>query len=173
MDLLELLRKRRSIRKYTAEPVPEITLEKILQAGLLAPSSRGIDHVRLVLVQDKETLQRLSRCKLGSEAVLANADAAVVVLGDTEKSDVWTEDCSVCMTLMMLEATEQGIGRCWVQCRKRKASDGTDAEEFVRELLSIPERFGVLAILTLGLPAEEPAHRELPDTDSPKIRRIN
>ena len=67
------------------------------------------------------------------------------------------------MTLMMLEATEQGVGSCWVQCRGRRTSEGTSTEERIRSLLDIPDNFGVLAILSLGMPAENPETRKLPD----------
>lgn len=171
MELLKLLQSRRSIRKYTDEHISDETLEKILQAGLLAPSSRAIYPVELVAVRDKEMLRKLSECKAAGAAMLNNADAAIVVVGDTAKSDAWIEDCSITMTLMMLEATEQGVGNCWVQCRGRQTSEGTSTGECVRALLSLPGNFGVLAILSLGMPAEELAPRELPDINaSNKIR---
>ena len=171
MELLKLLQSRRSIRKYTGERITDETLEKILQAGLLAPSSRAIYPVELVAVRDKEMLRGLSECKAAGAAMLKNADAAIVVIGDTAKSDAWIEDCSITMTLMMLEATEQGVGNCWVQCRGRQTSEGTSTEERIRALLSIPESYGVLAILSLGMPAGELTPRELPDINaSNKIR---
>ena len=171
MELLKLLQSRRSIRKYTDEHISDETLEKILQAGLLAPSSRAIYPVELVAVRDKEMLRGLSECKAAGAAMLKNADAAIVVVGDTAKSDAWIEDCSITMTLMMLEATEQGVGNCWVQCRGRQTSEGTSTGERIKSLLDIPDNFGVLAILSLGMPAEELAPRELPDINaSNKIR---
>ncbi len=163
MELLKLLQSRRSIRRYTGEHISDETLEKILQAGLLAPSSRAIYPVELVAVRDKEMLCRLSECKAAGAAMLKNADAAIVVVGDTAKSDAWIEDCSITMTLMMLEATEQGVGSCWVQCRGRKTTEGTSTEKRIKALLDIPDNFGVLAILSLGIPAEEPEPRKLPD----------
>ena len=163
MELLKLLQRRRSIRKYTGERITDETLEKILQAGVFAPSSRAIYPVAREVVRDKEMLRKLSECKASGAAMLKNADAAIVVIGDTAKSDAWIEDCSITMTLMMLEATEQGVGNCWVQCRGRRTSEGTSAEVCVRELLDIPDNFGVLAILSLGMPAEELAPHELPE----------
>ena len=163
MELLEILQKRRSVRKYTAENISQDKLEKILQAGLLAPSSRAIYPMELVAVRDKEMLCRLSECKAAGAEMLKNADAAIVVVGDTAKSDAWIEDCSITMTLMMLEATEQGVGSCWVQCRGRQTSEGTSTGERIKSLLDIPDNFGVLAILSLGMPAENPDAHTLPD----------
>lgn len=163
MELLELLQKRRSIRRYKDEAIPEDKLNNILRAGLLAPSGRGIYPVELVPVQDKNVLTELSRSKAGGAAMLKDAGAAIVVIGDTAKSDTWVEDCSIAMTLMQLEATEQGVGSCWVQCRGRLTPEGTDTGERVKELLNIPESFGILAILSLGIADEAPEPRRLPD----------
>ena len=168
MDLLELLRTRRSVRRYSGEQISEDRLKRILQAGLLAPSSRAIYPVELICVRDKAMLKKLSRCKTAGSAMLEYADAAVVVTGDAAKSDAWIEDCSITMALMMTEATALGVGSCWVQCRGRSAGD-TGTEEYVRSLLNIPERFGVLAVLSLGLPADKPAPRELPNAECEKV----
>lgn len=166
MELLKLLQSRRSIRKYTGERISDETLEKILQAGLLAPSSRAIYPVELVAVRDKEMLRGLSECKAAGAAMLKNADVAIVVIGDAAKSDAWIEDCSIAMTLMQLEATEQGIGSCWVQCRGRQTPDGASTEDYIRALLNIPENYGVLAMLSLGIADEKPEPRALPDVKS-------
>ena len=171
MELLEVMRKRRSVRRYTDEKITGESLEKILQAGLLAPSSRAIYPAEFVVTRDKAMLGMLAECKAGSAAMLRDADAAVVVTGDTVKSDAWIEDGSLSMMLMELEATELGIGNCWVQCRGRKTPDGESTEDYIRKLMNIPESFGVLAVLALGIPAQEPEAHPLPRTDSEKIHR--
>lgn len=169
MELLELMRKRRSVRRYTGEKIADESLEKILQAGLLAPSSRAIYPAEFVVTRDKAALEKLSECKLGSAAMLKDADAAVVVTGDRSKSDAWIEDCSLSMMLMELEASALGIGNCWVQCRGRNTPDGESTEDYIRKLMNIPENFGVLAVLALGIPAQEPEPHPLPCTDSEKL----
>lgn len=174
MSLLETLMNRRSIRKYTDEPIPEEKLNAILQAGLLAPSSRGLYPVEFILVRDKKTLARLSKCKSGGAFMLRCADAAIVVIGDAEKSDVWVEDCSIAMTLMHAQAAELGIGSCWIQIRKRTTTNEweiIDSERAVRRLLGIPEEYGVLAVLSLGNPAEEKDAYPLPEVTGEKIHR--
>ena len=169
MELLKLLQMRRSIRKYSNEEISENQLNNILRAGVLAPSGRGIYPVEFIVVQDKTALASLSNSKAGGASMLKNAGAAVVVIGNTAKSDTWVEDCSIAMTLMQLEATEQGVGSCWVQCRSRQASDGTSTEERIKDLLSIPENYGVLAILSLGIAAETPEARKLPAVECDKV----
>lgn len=162
MELLKLLQVRRSIRKYKDEAIPEDKLMSIVRAGLLAPSSRGIYPVEFVIVRDKNSLERLTESKAGGAAMLKNAGAAVVVIGDAAKSDAWIEDCSIAMTLMQLEATEQGIG----SCRGRQTPDGASTEDYIRTLLNIPENYGVLAMLSLGIADEKPKPRALPDVKS-------
>lgn len=97
--------------------------------------------------------------------MLEEADCAVVVLGDSDKSDVWIEDCSVAMANMHLMADALGVGSCWVQGRLREAPDGRMAEDYVRDLLKFPENCKLEAILSLGMPKRGmPAHtlEELP-----------
>ena len=83
MELLEIMQKRRSVRKYTEEPVKDGDLKKILQAGLLAESGKGKRPWEFILVRDKETLHKMAGCREGRVKMLETADCAVVVLGDS------------------------------------------------------------------------------------------
>ena len=154
MDLLEIMRKRRSIRRYTGEKIPEEKLETILQAGLLSASGRAIRPWEFIVVQDKDTLQYLSDSRIGAAKMLQGADCAIVVIGDSEKTDVWIEDCSIAMAQMHLMADSLGVGSCWIQGRLREA-EGKTTEEYVREKLEFPESFRLEAILSLGIPEAE------------------
>ena len=87
--------------------------------------------------------------------MLAGADLAIVVVGDEEKSDAWTEDCCVVMENMHLMASALGVGSCWIQGRLREAMDGETTEEFVRNILQYPAECRLEAILSLGMPEEE------------------
>ena len=168
MNFSELARRRRSVRLYSGSPVPEEDLDRILKAGILAPSSRNIRPVELIAVRDRNTLEALSRCKTAGAAMLAQASCAVVVLGDTLRSDVWIEDTSIVMAYMQLQAVDLGIGSCWVQCRLRSGEDAT-CEENVRNLLQIPEHYAVEAILSLGIPAQAPEPAEEPVLTEPPV----
>lgn len=170
MSLYDILRNRRSIRRYTGEAIREEDLQKILNAGLLAPSSRNIRSAELIAVRDRGTLEALSRCKSAGASMLSGADAAVVVLGDTSRSDVWTEDAAIAMTCMHLQAAELGIGSCWIQCRLRQGEDGPCGDA-VRRLLAVPEHYAVEAILSLGIPAETPSPSPDPDPRDPRLHR--
>ncbi|MCR5430172.1 MAG: nitroreductase family protein [Eubacterium sp.] len=156
MDLLDILKKRKSIRKYTDEAIPEETIEKILEAAKLAPSGRNKKPVKLIVVRDKETLEYLSNTRSHGSQLLAGANAAIVVTGDSELSDTWIEDCSIAMTIMQLRATELGIGNCWVQVRGRTLDEtGEVTADLIKNKLNIEEKYSVECMLALGMPAED------------------
>lgn len=169
-ELLESMRRRRSVRKYTGEAVPEEILEKVLRAGLLSPSSRAIRPWEFIVVRDRKTLEKMSECRVGAAKMLAYADTAVVVVADGEKQDVWTEDCSIAMAYMHLAADSLGLGSCWIQGRLREAEDGRTTEEYLRDLLKFPETHRLEAILSLGMPQE---HGEAYPEDSLLTQKIH
>ena len=80
MNFLDLLKHRRSIRQYKEEAVSKEALEAIVEAGLLSPSGRNIRPWELIVVQKKETLEKMSECRVGSAKMLAGASAAIVVI---------------------------------------------------------------------------------------------
>lgn len=161
MELLEIMKNRRSIRTYTGEPVPEEALQTILKAGLLSASGRAVRPWEFIVVEDRETLKKMAGSREAGAKMLEGAACAVVVLGDEEKTDVWTEDCSIAMANMHLMADSLGIGSCWIQGRLRQASDGRTTENYLRELLGYPEHLKLEAVLSLGMPKDRPkAHTE-------------
>lgn len=160
--MLDLLLQRRSIRKYEQRPIVADKFQKILQAGLLAPSSRGRTPWEFIVVQERETLQKLGGCRHPKQAFLPDTPAAIVVLGDTSLTDVWIEDCSIAMILMQLEAEQLGLGSCWIQIRGRMAQgEVLSSSNFVKALLKIPAQYEVLAILALGEPSEKKESHQL------------
>ena len=149
-NFLELLKRRRSIRKYTAEPLNPEEVKQILQAALMAPASKRSNGWEFVVVEEKEMLEKLSRCKDMGAKPIAGAALAVVVTADPLKSDVWIEDASIAAILMQLEVEELGLGSCWIQVRERHTESGYPAEQYVRDALNIPLQMQVLAILAIG-----------------------
>ena len=169
MELLEIMRRRHSIRKYTQESIRESELMKILQAGLLSASGRRARPWEFIVVRDKEVLQRMAHARVGAAKMLEGADCAIVVIADPEKTDVWIEDCSITMANMHLMADSLGIGSCWIQGRLREAEEGGTTEEFLRGLLGYPEEYKLEAILSLGMPGEEKAATELEELPKEKV----
>ena len=151
----ELLINRRSIRRYTSEPVDADQVRMIMEAALMSPSSKSVRPWQFVVVDDKEMLERLSHCKPNYATSIASAPLAIVVTADITKSDAWIEDASIAAVFMQLQAADFGLGSCWVEIRERFREDGEPAEEYVREVLGIPEQFAVLCVITIGHKDEE------------------
>lgn len=171
MDLLEVMQKRRSVRTYTEEAVTEENITRILQAGLLSASGKAIRPWEFIVVRNKETLKKMSECRIAGSKMLESADCAIVVLGDEEKSDVWVEDCSVAMANMHLMADSLGVGSCWIQGRLREAPGGVTTEAYLRELLEFPENIRLEAVLSLGMPQKHPEAYRLESLLTEKVHK--
>jgi len=152
--MIELLRKRRSIRKFTPEGVAPELVETLMEAALRAPSSRGINPLEFIVVDDPETLLKLSGAKQHGSEFLKDAPLAVVVCADTVKSDVCIEDCSIAAIIIQLTAVSLGLGSCWAQIRNRLHDREKSSEAYIRELLGLPEHIMVETIIGIGYPAE-------------------
>jgi nitroreductase len=159
-DMMELLRKRHSVRTFTPEAVAPETVDLLVEALLRSPSSRGINPWEFVVVDDRELLSSLSRSKEHGSGFLKNAPLAIVVCADSTKSDVWVEDCSIAAIIVQMAALSLGLGSCWVQIRRRSHDADRSAEEYLRELLGLPEQIMVECIVGIGHPAE--TKRSLP-----------
>lgn len=150
MDFDKLIAQRRSIRKFTEEQLTEDELRLLLRAALMAPSSKGTHSYEFYVVQDKEKLEALSHAKDRGAELVSGAPTAIVVAAKPEVSDVWIEDASVASTMLLLQAEDMGLGACWVQIRKRQDETGKDAEENVRNILSIPSDVRIVSIIAVG-----------------------
>lgn len=171
MDLLQIMKNRRSVRAYTGDPVPAEKLEQILQAGQLAPSGKNLRTVEFVVVEDRETLQKLVGSRAAGAGMLADAACAVVVIADAEKGDIWIEDSSLAMGNMLLMAEYLDVAACWVQQRGRTAAQGESSSAYVKALLGIPKHYEVEAILSLGMAEQKPEPRTWPEIETAKIHR--
>ena len=146
----DLVRLRRSMRKFTDEALTPDEVTTLLKSALMAPSSKGKHAWRFIVVDDKDTLTALSGAKQVGSDFLAGAAMAIVVVGDPSESDVWIEDASVATTILLYQAEDLGLGACWIQIRERYAPDGTPSDTIVRDILSIPEPFRVLSMVAIG-----------------------
>ncbi len=166
--MLDLFKKRRSIRTFKEEKMPKEMIQDIIRAGLLAPSSKNKKPVEFIVVEDMETLQKLKACKNKGSNGLDTAPCAIAVIGDSRKSDVWIEDASIASCFMQLEAESLGLGSVWIQIRKRQ-SNSDDSEKEVRKVLNIPEGYGVLNILAVGYKDENRKPYDESDIDYSKV----
>ncbi|MBE0556310.1 MAG: nitroreductase family protein [Proteobacteria bacterium] len=167
--MLELLRKRRSIRHFKKERIAPAQIDALKEAVLRSPSSRGIQPWNFRFVQDADLIGKLSRCKEHGSAFLKDAPLAVVVCGDETMSDVWIEDCSIAAVIVHLAAVSLGLGGCWIQIRNRMHSAEKTSEDYVRETLGIAHPLRVLAIVAVGVPDRSPAGHPFERLDQSKV----
>jgi len=168
--MIQLLRVRRSIRRYEAQPIEPDKVEVLKEALLRSPSSRNINPWQFVFVDDPLLLKGLSQCKPHGAEFLGGAPLGIVICGDETASDTWIEDCSIAAVLVQMTAQSLGLGSCWVQVRLRGHDGQATSEQYVRQLLGIPDQIRVECIVAVGYPAERkrPIRRESLDPD--KIR---
>lgn len=158
MDFSDIIEKRHSVRSFTPASVEREVLERIIAAADTAPSSKNCRSSAFLVIEDRDTLRAISEMRTAGSAFVKDAPAAIVVLGDSSDTDMWVENSSISATFIQLAATDCGLGSCWVQVRgrlrdKSDAAKGT-AEDYLRNLLGIKERFSVLCVVALGYEAE-------------------
>ena len=153
--MIDLLRKRRSIRKYTGKAIDKKTLELLTEALLRSPTSRNNKPWEFILVDEPELLSKLSKAKEHGSSFLDKATLGIVVCADSTKSDVWVEDCSIGTILAQMTAQSLGLGSCWIQIRKRQHDEKTTAEKYIKKLLGLPKHIKVESIVSIGYPNEE------------------
>lgn len=146
----DLIKNRRSMRKFTSEELTQDQVVMLLKAALMAPSSKRSNPWQFIVVDDKETLQKLSLCKEMGASFLKDAALAIVVMADPLASDVWIEDASIASLMIQLQAEDMGLGSCWIQVRERFTADGTPSGEYVHGVLDIPLQLQVLSIVAVG-----------------------
>lgn len=154
---LELAAKRRSVRRYAPESVAPELVERLVEAAVRAPSSRGLNPWHFVVVADRRVLADLAKAKPHGASFLKNAPLAVVVCADPARADTWVEDAAIAATYLHLAAADLGLGSCWVQIRLRERAPGHSSSAYVAERLGLPAGMEVEAILAVGHPAERPA----------------
>ncbi len=157
MNILDIVRKRRSVRKYQATPVPEDALARVLEAARLAPSGKNLQPWKFIVVKDPAVKERLARAS-ANQSFIAEAPVVIVACGFPEQCYAkmgrymksWPVDVAVAMEHLMLQAAEEDLGTCWI---------GAFEETEVKTILGVPEDVKVLALTPLGHPAEKPASR--------------
>ena len=171
--MIELLRNRRSIRKYTDKSIEPEKIELLKEAVLRSPSSRNFDPWEFIFVDEKGILKQLALCKPHGAKFLEHAALGIVICADGQKSDVWVEDCSIASILVQMVAQSIGLGSCWIQIRNRTYDENTSSEDYIKNLLDLPGQMKVESIISIGYAAEkrEPVPKE--NLKYEKIRLIS
>ena len=153
MDTLEAIFTRRSIRKYTDQPVADELIEQIIRAGMAAPSARNEQAWQFVVVRRPETLQALSQVSPYA-GIVRSAQATIIVCGDRQLETVpnlnyWALDCSNATQNILLAAHALGLGCVWVALYPREERIAA-----FRQVLPLPDHIVPLCMVPLGYPAE-------------------
>jgi nitroreductase len=151
---LSLVQKRRSIRQYLDKPVESEKIDRLIEAALRAPSSRGFNPWEFIVVTDGVLLEKLSQAKPHGASFLKDASLGIVVCADPEKCDVWIEDASIASIYIHLAAESMKLGSCWIQIRKRMHDRVITSEQYIRELLNVPDKLNIESMIAIGYPAE-------------------
>jgi nitroreductase len=143
MDFFETIRRRKSVRAYLQTPISKQILVKILDAARLAPSASNKQPWHFIIVEKKaKRVQIAQGCGFGK--FLAESPVIIVGCGDKRASPDWyVVDTTIALEHIVLAASALDLGACWI---------GSFDEEEVREMLRIPERFEVIALIALGYP---------------------
>lgn len=165
MTVMEAIEARKSIRAYSGQPIEAEKLDRVLEAGRLAPSAKNQQAWKFVVVTDPALRARMVEACSGQKFV-GEAPAVLVVCADNRREMLCgqlacTVDCSIALSFMMLEAAEQGLGTCWL---------GAFSADAVRELLQIPEQYAVVAVTPLGYPAVDGNPRSRKSRDEVVVR---
>lgn len=157
-SIMDAILTRRSIRRYTAQPVAEELITGFLKAAMAAPSAGNEQPWEFVVLTERTILDRIPSFHPYA-AMLKEAPAAILVCGDLarEKHEgYWVQDCSAATENILIAVNEEGLGAVWLGIYPRE-----ERVRGLRQLLSIPETIVPFALVAIGYPAEkkEPADR--------------
>lgn len=168
MDFKDLTAKRRSTRRFLPRKVERDTLKRILDTALAAPSSRNSHSSRFIVTSDADDLGCIAQMRDYGTAFVKDAPAAILVLGDTEKTDLWKVNAAISATMLQLAAVDEGLASCWVHVegrpRLKSQPEGEQAEDVLRTRFDIPSHWRVLCAVAIGYADYTPA--PLPPYDS-------
>lgn len=157
MEFYEVIKKRKSVRKYRPDPIPDDVLNRILDAGRIAPSAKNLQPWHFIVVKDPNIKKELAAACRNQ---MWMADAAVIVCGCADEKNCYAKlgslglsfqvDLAIAIDHMILAATSEGLGTCWIAAY---------SEEQVKKVLNIPETLRVVCLTPIGWPAETPKDR--------------
>ena len=153
MDLDYIFR-RRSIRKFTDELVSDIQIKFILEAAMAAPSAHNSKPWHFIVIWERKTLDRIAEIHPYGK-MLFQAPLAVAVCGDTTISPKrWDQDCAAATENILLALPELGLGGVWLGYHPR-----SNDEDFLKNILSVPQNIRVFSMVAIGHPDEEKISR--------------
>ena len=171
MEFKEVVRKRRSTRRYTGKPVEVERLRSAMELALRAPSSKNTRSTRLMAVTNLDKVHALGRLRDWGSSLLEEAGAAIVVMGDEEASPMWQTNATIMASYLQLALVDEGLATCWVHVGDyRTLQDDPESqrsEDYVKELFpEIPEGYRVWSVIAVGYADYTP--KPLPEYEGPE-----
>jgi nitroreductase len=152
MNLLDVIKRRRSIRSFTAQKIEREKTNSILEAAIYAPSAVNKQPWHFIVVDDRNIMNKVMEVHPNSK-MLNTANLCILVCGDLQQqhdTGYWIADCAAATENMLLAATSLGLGSCWVGIYPREAR-----MKAMKEIFSLPPYIEAFAIVALGYPAED------------------
>lgn len=140
MDVFEAIKKRKSVRSLIKIDIPMDDLEKIVDAGRLAPSGMNRQPFEFIIITDEEVINKLSI----AQSFIKEASAAIAIVADEKESKYWLEDISACAENMFLAITALGYDSCWIEGTLLRK------EEESKKILGVPNDKRFVILLPIG-----------------------
>ena len=162
MDMMQVVKNRKSVRQFTPQPVEDKKIEYILECARLAPSARNLQCWHFIVIKKKENIMKAARAGGSHNEWLKESPVLIVACGDPKRStehngiQYYIVDVAIAMQHLVLAATEMGLGTCWI---------GNFDEKIARSELGIPNDIKVVAMTPVGYPDDE--------EPSPKRKSLN
>lgn len=171
MEFKEVVKKRRSTRRYTGQPVEIEKLQRAMELALAAPSSKNTRSTRLMAVTDLKRVHALGKLRDWGSSLLEEAGAAVVILGDEEASPMWQTNATIMATVLQLALVDEGLASCWVHVGDyltlKDEPKSQRSEDYVKALLpEIPTDYRVWCVISIGYADYTP--KPLPEYEGPE-----
>jgi nitroreductase len=152
--LLDLIKQRRSVRKFTDQPVSDEQLRVVLEAAVAAPTRLDVQPWHFVVLRDKALQKRLAE-SLRLHAYLEAAPVVIAVWGEPERTSTWLMDCSAAIENLLLAAQAVGLGAVWVGGPDVTLWGAT--EELLRREIGAPQDVRLVSLIAMGVPVAMPA----------------
>lgn len=171
MEFKDVVKKRRSTRRYTGQPVEKEKLLRAMELAIKAPSSKNTRSTRLMAVTDLKRVHELGRLRDWGSSLLEEAGAAVIVLGDEKESPMWQANASIMGIMLQLALVDEGLATCWVHVGDyltlKDEPESQRSEDFVKALFpEIPSDYRVWCVISIGYADYTP--KPLPDYEGPE-----
>lgn len=196
-DFKSLCQARRSIRKYTDQPIEQDKIDYMLTCALMSPSGKRVNPWEFYVTTDTAKIRPLSVCRTYGSGMFQTAMGAIVVAVDASLTDVWQLDGAIAAQNLLLAAEDCGLGACWCQVLGRfspmqdmsesaeqpksnprvtqespKEDSEEPAENLVKRVFGIPENLTVVCVISLGYKNEERKPFDFEKLAYTKIHRV-